>query len=224
LYRIWFDLGATQQYYPLLHSAFWVEHKLWGDTTFGYHLVNVVFHIAAASLVYAILIKLRVPGALLAAAIFALHPVHVESVAWISEQKNTLSAVFFLTALLVYLQFDETRQKRKYFLALGLFCLGLLAKTVTATLPAVLLVIFWWQRGTLHWRRDVVPLLPFFALGAAAGLLTAWVERNLIGAEGAAFELTWIERGLRSSHCGCCVEDRAGRWRARSCLSELCFP
>ena len=96
LYRIWFDVGATQQYYPLLHSAFWVEHKLWGDATLGYHLVNILLHAAAAVLVALVLRRLAIPGAYLAAAIFALHPVHVESVAWITEQKNTLSAVFYL--------------------------------------------------------------------------------------------------------------------------------
>jgi tetratricopeptide (TPR) repeat protein len=196
LYRIWFDLGATQQYYPLLHSAFWAEHKLWGNATLGYHVTSLLLHITAACLVYVILQRLKIPGALLAAAIFALHPVHVESVAWISEQKNTLSAVFYLSALLVYLRFDDSRKRSLYLVALGLFVLGLLSKTVTATLPAALLVIFWWRRGTLSWRRDVQPLMPFFLLGAVAGLLTAWVERNLIGAAGADFELTFLQRGL----------------------------
>ena len=94
LFRIWFDLGATQQYYPLLHSAFWVQYWLWGDATLGYHLVNILLHAIAAVMVALILRRLEIPGAYLAAAIFALHPVHVESVAWITELKNTLSAVF----------------------------------------------------------------------------------------------------------------------------------
>jgi tetratricopeptide (TPR) repeat protein len=196
LYRIWFEPGATQQYYPLLHSAFWIEHRLWGDQTLPYHLVNLLLHLGATALVYLILRKLRIPGALLAAAIFALHPVQVESVAWITEQKNTLSAVFYLGALLAYLRFDQTRQRSLYVLALGLFVLGLLSKTVTATLPAALLVIFWWQRGRLSRQRDLLPLVPFFMLGAAAGLFTAWVERMLVGAEGTAFELTLLQRCL----------------------------
>ena len=112
-----------------------------------------------------VLRRLAVPGAYLAAAIFALHPVHVESVAWITEQKNTLSAVFYLGAMLVYLRFDQTRKTSLYCGALGLFVLGLLSKTVTATLPAALLVIFWWQRGRLSWRRDVLPLVPFLRAG-----------------------------------------------------------
>lgn len=196
LYRIWFKPGATQQYYPLLHSAFWVEHRLWGDTTLGYHLVNLSLHFGAALLVGLILRRLAIPGAFLAAAIFALHPVHVESVAWISELKNTLSAVFYLSAMLCYLRFDENRGKLWYGVAFGLFLLGMLSKTVTATLPAALLVIFWWQRGRLSWRRDVLPLVPFFLLGAAGGLFTAWAERTLVGAEGAEYQLTMIERFL----------------------------
>jgi protein O-mannosyl-transferase len=198
LYRIWFDLGATQQYYPLLHSAFWLEHKLWGDSPLGYHLVNILLHTVAALMVAAILRRLKVPGAYLAAAIFALHPVQVESVAWITELKNTLSAVFYLAAAMLYLGFDQERKKSFYAGALLLFVLGLLSKTVTATFPAALWVIFWWQRGRLSWRRDVLPLVPLFVLGAAAGLFTAWVERKLIGAEGAAFDLTIVDRFLIS--------------------------
>ncbi len=218
LFRIWFDLGATQQYYPLLHSAFWLQHRLWGDAVLGYHLVNILLHAAAAIMAALILRRLAIPGAFLAAAVFALHPVQVESVAWITELKNTLSAVFYLGSAMVYLQFDRMRQnvegKRDslfpvgcstldvrrsfpvYAMALGLFVLGLLSKTVTATLPGALLVIFWWQRGRLSWKKDALPLVPFFMLGAAAGVFTAWVERTMIGAEGAAYAIPFLERGL----------------------------
>ena len=163
-------------------------------------------HCLAAVLVACILRRLKIPGAYLAAAIFALHPVQVESVAWISELKNTLSGVFYLAAAMAYLRFCEARETRLppkpfsplpwYYAALGLFVLGLLSKTVTATLPAALLVVLWWRRGRLSWRRDVLPLLPFLILGAAAGVMTAWVEAKLIGAEGAAFEMTIVQRFL----------------------------
>ena len=196
LFRIWFDLGATQQYYPLMHSAFWVQYWLWGDATLGYHLVNILLHAMAAVMVALILRRLAIPGAFLAAAIFALHPVHVESVAWITELKNTLSAVFYLGSAMVYLRFDQQRRTPLYLWALGLFVLGLLSKTVTATLPAALLLIFWWQRGRLSWRKDVLPLLPFFLLGAVAGIFTAWVERTLIGAQGSQFAIPALERLL----------------------------
>ncbi len=135
LYRIWFEIGATLQYYPLVHSAFWLEHKLWGDDTLGYHLVNIFLHATAALMVARILRRLAIPGAYLAAAIFALHPVQVETVAWIAELKNTLSAVFYLGAALLYVRFDQTRKPAWYVAALVLFLLALASKTVTATLP-----------------------------------------------------------------------------------------
>ena len=196
LYRIWFEVGATQQYYPLLHSAFWLEHKLWGDNTLGYHLTNTAQHAIAVCLLYLILMRLKIPGALLAAAIFAVHPIEVESVAWVTEQKNTLSAVFYLAAMRVYLEFDERRAGSYYALAFGLFVLGMLTKTVTATLPAALLVIFWWQRGAIDWKRDVLPLVPFFVVGAIGGCVTAYVERHLIGAQGVSYEIGFLERVL----------------------------
>jgi len=196
LRRIWFDVGATQQYYPVAHSAFWFQHKLWGDNTLGYHLVNIILHGLAACLVALILRRLAVPWGWLAALIFALHPVHVESVAWITELKNTLSGVLYLGAALTYLHFDENRKKRFYALSLSLFVLALLTKTVTASLPAALLVVFWYQRGRLDWRRDGRPLIPWFALAIAGGLLTAWMERTMVGARGAEYQVTLIERGL----------------------------
>lgn len=199
LARIWFEPGATQQYYPLLHSAFWLEHQLWGDRTVGYHLANVAFHALAACQLAVVLRRLQIAGAVIAAFWFALHPVCVESVAWISEQKNTLSTALFLAALLAYLRFDDDRRPRSYALASLLFAAALLTKTVTATLPAALLVIAWWRRGSLGWRRDWQPLLPWLAAGLAAGLFTAWVERTQIGAQGAAFELSALERLLIAS-------------------------
>ena len=196
LYRIWFDVGATLQYYPLLHTAFWIEHRLWGDATFGYHLVNILLHAAAALLVAVILRRLKIPGAYLAAAIFALHPIQAESVAWITEQKNTLSAVFYLGSLLVYLRFDQTRKMSSYCWALLLFMLGILSKTVIATLPGALLVIFWWQRGRLSWKDDVLPLVPLFLLGAGGGMITAWWELQINHCVGSDFTLTLVDRFL----------------------------
>jgi tetratricopeptide (TPR) repeat protein len=207
LWRIWFQLGATQQYYPLLHSAFWLEHRMWGNAVVGYHLTNITLHALSACLVVMIMKRLSLPGAWLGGFVFALHPVQVESVAWISEQKSTLSGVFYLAALLAYLHFyldlDRDRRKSKYLLATALFVLALLSKTVTATLPAVLLVIFWWRRGRLEWKRDVQPLLPWFALGICAGLFTSWVERTLIGARGADFLLTPVQRVLIAGRVIC---------------------
>ena len=196
LVQIWRQPGTTQQYYPFIHSMFWLEQHLWGESPLGYHLLNILLHVFSALLLMRILVFLQIPGALLVAAIFALHPIQVESVAWITEQKNTLSGVFFLSAALIYLRFDDKRKKRLYASALILFIFGLMSKSVIATLPVSLLAIFWWKRGRIDWKRDVIPLLPFFAIGFASGLFTAWVERKFIGAEGSAFAFTFIERCL----------------------------
>ncbi|MCX5899414.1 MAG: glycosyltransferase family 39 protein, partial [Proteobacteria bacterium] len=141
LARIWTELGATQQYYPLLHSVFWLEYQLWGDSTPGYHIVNILLHFISAVVLVYILRRLKIPGAWFAGAIFALHPVQVESVAWITELKNTLSGVLCLAAALVYLKYDQERETRAYALALGLFILGLMSKSVIATLPVSLLAV-----------------------------------------------------------------------------------
>jgi protein O-mannosyl-transferase len=202
LRRIWFQLGTTQQYYPLLHSAFWLEHRLWGDSVLGYHLANVAFHATAACLFALVLARIRPDGRgwpkaeWLAAAVFALHPVCVESVAWISEQKNTLSLVFYLLSALAYLRFDSGRRRLWYFLAFGLFVLALLSKSVTVTLPAALLLAVALRRRAFSFRRDAAPLLPWFAVGIVSGLFTAWVERNFIGAKGEAFNMGLVERCL----------------------------
>jgi len=203
LWRIWTEPGATQQYYPFLYTAFWLEHRVWGDSALGYHLINLAFHAVAAGLLYQLLKKLAVPGAVLAAAIFAIHPVCVESVAWISEQKNTLSTVFYLSAALVYLRYDQNRTAGIYTLATGLFILALASKSVTATLPAALLVILWWKRGELRWKSDVLPLIPWFLLGAGAGALTAWMEHSHVGASGGIYGLNVLERFLIAGRAIC---------------------
>ena len=99
LLRIWTDFTVTQQYYPVVNTAFWVMNRLWAHDTFGYHIVNILLHAASAWLVAGILRRWSMPGAVVAAVIFALHPVHVESVAWMTELKNTLSGVFYLIAV-----------------------------------------------------------------------------------------------------------------------------
>ncbi|HUL54314.1 MAG TPA: tetratricopeptide repeat protein [Opitutaceae bacterium] len=223
LVRIWTELGATEQYYPLLHTAFWVQHRLFGDHPLGYHLATVLLHAGAAVLFALVLRRLfegepgpaarrETPGSApaagggerarhpgtewLAALLFALHPVHVESVAWITEQKNTLSLVFYLAAALLYLRYDETRRTRTYGAALALFAASLLCKTVTATLPAALLVVLWWKRERLAWRRDIRPLVPWLVLGAAAGFFSSWVEWSYGHAHGGDFQISLVGRVL----------------------------
>ena len=172
LRRIWFEVGAVPQYYPMVHTVFWVEQHVWGFWAPGYHMVNLLLHALAAILLARVLSRLKVPGAWLAAFIFALHPVGVESAAWITELKNVLSTVFYLAAALTYWRFEAARDDggpsshawRAYAGAFALFLAALLSKTVTTSLPAALLLTRWWRRGEL---RSVLAL-PVTSLGLIA--------------------------------------------------------
>jgi len=203
LRRIWLEPRSLPQYYPLVHTTFWVEYHLWGLDPFGYHLVNLLLHSLNALLLWRAARALGIPGAGVAAALFALHPVEVESVAWITERKNVLSGAFYLSALLAYLRFrpiDQTAQKRSpawgfYALSLALFACALLSKSVTASLPAALAVLVWWKRGRIE-ARDLAPLAPMFALGALSGAATVWLERHHVGALGEDWALSSTERCL----------------------------
>lgn len=203
LARIWLDPRAVPQYYPLVHTTYWAEFQLWGLDARGYHATNVVLHAISALLLWRVLVRLRVLGALFAAALFAVHPVMTESVAWITERKNVLSLALVLAALASYLRFapvepdaaaDESHG-RWYALALLLYVGALLSKTVVCALPAVIVVLLWWKCGRIR-ARDLAPLAPFFVLGAAAGLHTAWLERHHVGAFGAEWSLAPLERVL----------------------------
>ena len=196
LERIWTDPAAAPQYYPVLHTLFWVEYKLWDGWPLPYHLATILVHAILALLVVQILRKLEVPGAWLAAFVFALHPVHVESVAWLSEIKNTLSGVLGAAAILAYLKYDENRQFAAYFAAFAFFVTGLMTKTAIVTLPVVLLVIFWWRRGKLAWVRDLKPLVPFFGVALLAGVMTVWVEQKFCAEHDETFNFSLIDRCL----------------------------
>lgn len=198
LRQIWLEPSTTSQYYPLTYSSHWIEQRLFGSDTLGYHVVNVVLHAANALLLWLVLRALEVPGALLAAAIFALHPVHAESVAWISERKNVLSGFFFLSAVLAWLRASPPTQDRMvhrgwYGACLAFFVMALLAKTVACSLPAVILLLVWWKRG--HVDRGIVAwLAPLFVIGVAFAALTVWLEVHTVGAKGDEFTLQPLDR------------------------------
>jgi len=197
LRRMWFVPGATPQYYPATYSSFWVEYRLWGLDPMVSHLLNVLLHALSAFVLWRVLRFLRVPGAWLAAALFALHPVYVESVAWISERKNVLSGLFYLTSAWAFLRYALAPKPGwwLYGTSFLLFVLALFSKTVTCSLPAVLIIVIWWKRGAVD-RRTVMTLLPFFAVGAGLGVSTVWIEKHFVGAEGADWDLNWVERFL----------------------------
>ena len=167
LWSIWFQPWAMERenhYWPVVYTSFWLEHKLWGFTPLGYHLVNVLLHLANSVLVWRLLSRLAVPAAWTVAALFAVHPLHVESVAWIIERKDLLSSLFYLTAAVAWFRFVETPGWGRYVLALALFTAGLLSKSVVVTLPAALLIWHCWKRGGVT-PVDLRRLAPFFAVG-----------------------------------------------------------
>ena len=179
LRRIWFSLDAPSQYFPLVYTTFRIERALWGLHPFGFHWVNLLLHVANALLVWRLLVRLKVPGARLAGAIFALHPVQVESVAWITELKNVLMGFFFLLTLLAWIKFVDERTKqpwRFYVLALILYVLALSSKTTACTLPAALFLILWLQKKPINWER-IRQIAPFVLLGVGMGLVAIWWER-----------------------------------------------
>jgi protein O-mannosyl-transferase len=199
LYRLWFDLLALQQYYPITGTAFWIQYQLWGFHPFGYHAVNVAVHVLNAVLFWFVLRKLGLRGAWFAAAVFAVHPVMVESVAWVTEIKNLLSTAFFLGSVLAYLNFEKLERRdlprgwNWFVLSLLLFICALLSKSVTCSLPVVLAILIWWKRERIS-PADFRPLLPYFLIGLPMGLLTAWLEIHHVGATGASFNLEFYQR------------------------------
>jgi len=202
LRRIWFSVDSLSQYFPLTYTVFRIEYQMWGLDPSGYHLFNILLHAVNAWLVWRLLCRLNLPGAWLAAAIFALHPVQVESVAWVSELKNVLMGFFLLSSLLCWMEFLEPGPQRRwrfYFLSLIFIVLALFGKTTACTLPAVLLLIAWVRRepiGKMRWLQ----IVPFVALSLGLGLLTIWWERNHIGTRGDMFSAGWSERILIASH------------------------
>ena len=199
LVRIWTQPSAAPQYYPLLHSVFWLEQKMWDGAVLPYHLVTIFCHALLAILIFVTLRRLAVPGAWLAAFVFALHPAHVESVAWFSEIKNTLSGVFGAAALLAYIHYDENRRRRAYFTALALFVAGVLTKTAIVVLPPVILILLWWKHRSLKISRDFIPLVPFFGFALVAGAVTIWVEQKFCVDSGETFDFSWLDRILAAA-------------------------
>ena len=195
IFSIWLspaEMARELHYWPMVYSTFWLEHKLWGFHAAGYHAVNLLLHALNVLLVWRLLLRLEIAGAWLAAAVFAVHPVHVESVAWIIERKDLLSGLFYLCSVHVWLRHDESPELRRLVLCLGLFAAALLSKSIVVTMPAALLLLRWWRTGRVAWC-DVGRLLPFFALAVgitAADLFFYWSRDNL------GFEYSLLERVL----------------------------
>lgn len=195
LYRMWFTTEAVD-YWPLTGTSFWIEWRLWGMKPFGYHVTNLLIHLASAGLIWAVLKRLSVPGAAVAASIFALHPVNVESVAWIVQRKNVLSLFFFLLSGLWFLIHDEDSSRRVgrwYWFSLAAFVLAMLSKGSVAILPLALLLVVWWRHNRVT-GRDLALTAPFFVIAVAFTLLNVWLQTRHVAE--AIRDVTLLERFL----------------------------
>jgi tetratricopeptide (TPR) repeat protein len=222
LYRIWSEPTSNVQYLPLTHTSFWIEYHLWGLNRMGYRLVNILLHAGSACLLCLFLQRLNIRGAWMAGILFALHPVATESVAWITERKNTLSGFFCLLALCFYPSLRNTdslrpkSDKKGYGLSLFFYLCALASKQVSCTLTAVIPLLIWYKRGRIT-KNDLLLLLPWVTAGAAIGLIATGQEIHHVGAQGEEFARSPWER--------CLIAGRAASFYPRKLLwpTELTF-
>ncbi|MBI3786384.1 MAG: tetratricopeptide repeat protein [Deltaproteobacteria bacterium] len=187
LLRFW-NVLESHDAWPMTNTSFWLEWRLWGMNPTGYHLTNLLLHVIEACLIWAILEKLSVSGALLAALLFALHPVNVESVAWISQRKNLLALLFSLLSILFSFEAGAASPKAPrssqsaldgwYWLSLLSFVLAMLSKGSAAVLPVILIGIVWWQRPLT--QRDAWRAAPFFLISCLLVPLNMWLQARVI--------------------------------------------
>ena len=187
IWELWFDPASAYMqggewreghYWPLLYTTFWIEHKLWGFSPAGYHIVNILIHFANTVLIWRLLARLAVPGAWFAAAVFAVHPLHTESVAWIIARKDMLATLFCLAALSVWLRFVEFRSWRRYAGSLLLFAAAMLCKSVAVVFPATLLILQWWREGSIT-RGHLLQTAPFFLVRIAIAVADMLFYQNV---------------------------------------------
>src|SRR5438309_985137 len=227
LVEIWSG-GRTADYFPITNTVFWIEHHLFGDNAAGYHAVNILLQGADAVLVWLVLRRLKVPGAWLAGLIFGIHPVHAESVAWISELKNVLSMFFVLVSIFCFLAIEEKRLPgafTEYIASLVFFLLALLSKTQAVFLPVVLLLCAWWRgwlsetAKSISFRREVIRTSPFFLMAAVFSLVTIWFQNRGIGDE----EIVTGSLIRRFANAGMAVWWYGGKAELRSQRSPLSY-
>lgn len=195
IWQIWFQpttLVHEGHYWPIVYTTFWLQHKLWGYSTVAYHVANIVFHIFTSLLLWRLMWRLEISGAWLIAAIFAIHPVHVEPVAWVIGRKDVLAGLFTIACLLTYLRFGQSRRLAHYLFALCLYVLSMFCKTTVVTLPVVILIMLWWKNSNLT-RHDIFRITPFLLVGGVVTIAN-WLSYS--SREVLNFSYTLIEISL----------------------------
>ncbi|MGI9228762.1 MAG: tetratricopeptide repeat protein [Gammaproteobacteria bacterium] len=170
--------NAEFHYWPILYTSFWLDYQLWGFNPAGFHATNLLLHGANTVLLWRLLLRMNIPGAWLIAAVFALHPLRAEAVVWVIARKDLLATLFYLLAAGCWLRYRERPETATYLALLAWYVAGMLSKSVAITLPVVLLVWVWWQRGRIV-GRDLAQITPLLLLGLAVGIY----DMNLFNAQ-----------------------------------------
>jgi hypothetical protein len=215
LWKIWFAPGSLIEYYPVEATVQAVQWHFWHRATPGYHLTNVLLHILSGLLVWRLLAKFGLRLAWLGGFLFVVHPVAVESVAWISELKNTLSLPPFLLAMIAWIDYDARRQSRDWFLALGFFVLAMLCKISMATFPFVMLLYAWWRRDRVGWG-DVKAAAPFFVVSLVLGLVTTLC--------GGTYQTARQQFGINPVIGGLASHLALAGWSIAAYFAKCCWP
>ena len=186
LVKLWFNPDGLD-YFPLSYTLLWLQWPFFGAQSTGYHVTTILLHVASGLLLWALLARLKVPGAWTAALVFTIHPVCVESVAWVSETKNTLSLALFLASCIFWVAQDDAesgpRRERLYFAALAFFLLAMFAKTSVVAMPVLTLLYAWWKRGSVT-MQDAIRAAPMFLISLVLGVVTIQYQHGrAIGVE-----------------------------------------
>ena len=234
LRKIWLEPRATPQYYPLVHTTYWLEYRVWGLDPAGYHAVNVLLHAGTAVLLYRIFMQLGLPVPWLGAALFAVHPLAVESVSWVTERKNTLSLFLAAAAAAAWFRWrfapgEERRRPIWLGLAVACFTLAMLAKTVAAMLVPMLVIAVWWKTGRIG-LRDLGGVAPLVAIGLPLAGFTVWLEKHHVGADDVDWQLSPAGRLVLAGRAACFYAQKLvwpwplaffyDRWRIEALLRE----
>jgi protein O-mannosyl-transferase len=187
LFKLWVNPDGID-YFPLSYSLFWLQALVFGPQSIGYHITSILLHISSGLLLWSLLTTLKIPGAWVAALAFTIHPVCVESVAWVAETKNTLSLTLFLASCIFWVKQDDEspgpKRERIYLLSLAFFLLAMLAKTSVVAMPVLTLLYAWWKRGRVT-IQDAVRAAPMFLISLVLGIVTIQYQwGRAIGAQG----------------------------------------
>jgi tetratricopeptide (TPR) repeat protein len=195
LVKIWLEPSEIRNeghYWPVVYTSLWLDYQLWGGSSFGFHLQNLLHYLATIVLLRWLFFRMGIPGAFWVAALFALHPLHVESVAWTIERKDTLCGLFYAAGMLAWVRYDEKNSYDRYAWVLVFFLLAMLSKSLAVSFPIAVFLYQWWKHGRCS-MRDIMALTPLVILTLVITMLDVQFSRRM---EPIVFDLSAMERIL----------------------------